>query len=302
MDYIIGVDGGGSKTEAAAYRVTDGKFLNRVKTGFSNPVNDKETALNNLNDAIEVITSKLKDGHLCGIYLGIAGCEVGDNAQSIRESIQRKFNIVPVVMNDAELALKAMLKGKDGILVICGTGSAAFGINKGRSERCGGWGYLLGDEGSGYSIAIRAIKRMIYEQEHGIRESDLTRKILQELGLASVNDITDFVYSSTKNRIASLSKTVSKLAENGDEVSRNILIKEGEAIARTTELLYKKLQFESVSIALVGGVIRKSIIVRNSFEDYLRKNINIDDIIDDDISPTEGALYVSITNKDICES
>lgn len=292
MKYVIGVDGGGTKTEASAYD-SDGKAMITSVKGFANLLNNKEIALDNIVNSIKEIIDRFGTSELSGVYLGIAGSEVGENAKIISEKIKNQLKIDAVVMNDAEIALKAMLKGKDGILTIAGTGSIAFGINKNITSRCGGWGNLLGDEGGGYCISIDAIKRMIFEEEHSIAQSELTRKIMDKLEINSVDEITNFVYSSTKDEIASLASIVADLGEAGDEIASEILINEGVELAKTVENLYKKLKFESCSIALVGGVIRKAKVVRKAFEDYLRENIVIENIVDEDISPTIGAYYIN---------
>lgn len=292
MNYVIGIDGGGTKTEASAYDQNGKIMLTSIK-GFANLLNDKEIALNNIVDSIKDIVSKLGYEGLNGVYLGIAGAEVGENAKIISDRIINELRIDSVVMNDAELALKAMLKGKNGILTIAGTGSVVFGNNNNVTSRCGGWGNLLGDEGSGYRISIDAIKRMIFEEENSIEQSQLTKNIMEKLGIDSVQQITEFVYSSTKDVIASLTPIVADLSEGGDEIASKILIYEATELGKTVENVYKKLKFQSCSIALVGGVIKKTKIFRKAFEDYLRENIVIEDIIDKEISPTIGAYYIS---------
>jgi len=292
MKYVIGVDGGGTKTEASAYD-SDGKAMITSVKGFANLLNNKEIALDNIVSAIREIIDRFGTNDLSGVYLGIAGSEVGENAKIISDKIKNELKIDSIVMNDSEIALKAMLKGNDGILTIAGTGSVAFGINKNITSKCGGWGNLLGDEGSGYSIAIDSIKRMILEEEHSIPQSELTKNIMIKLGIKSVDEITNFVYSSTKDEIASLTPIVARLGEVGDKIACEILINEGVELAKTVESVYKKLKFESCSIALVGGVIREAKVVRKAFEDYLRENIVIENIVDEDISPTIGAYYIN---------
>lgn len=292
MKYVIGVDGGGTKTEAVAYN-SDGEVVARAIKGFGNLLNNQEEALNNIVNSIKEITDSLKIENLEGLYLGIAGSEVGENAKIIKEKIKATLDIDSTVMNDAEIALKAMLKGNDGILTIAGTGSIAFGIHNELTARCGGWGNLLGDEGSGYKIAIDAIKNMIYEEEHSLPKSELTKQIMKKLEITSVDSITEFVYSSTKDDIASLTPIVARLGEAGDEVATNILESEGIELAKTVECVYKKLNFKSCSIALVGGVLLKAKVVRNAFEKYLRENIVIDKIVDGEVSPTMGAYYIN---------
>ncbi|GEA29554.1 MULTISPECIES: N-acetylglucosamine kinase [Clostridium] len=297
MKYIIGVDGGGTKTEAVAYDFQGNIIVTSVK-GFANLLNNREKALNNIVDSIREIIDVLKEDELVDLYLGIAGSEVGDNAKIIKDIIKNELKTDCVLMNDAEIALKAMLRGNDGILTIAGTGSIAFGVKNNSSVRCGGWGNLLGDEGSGYKIAIDAIKRMIFEEENSLLKSELTTRIMKRLGAKSIGEVVNFVYSSTKDEIASLAEIVSILGEEGNKIAEEILVNEGADLAKTVINVYRKLKFESCSIALVGGVIRKAKILRKSFEKYLRENIVIEDIVDDEISPTMGAYYINKAKRE----
>ncbi|MBC2399233.1 N-acetylglucosamine kinase [Clostridium tetanomorphum] len=291
MKYVIGVDGGGTKTEAVAYDLNGGKVASSLK-GFGNLVNGKEEALENIIESIEELINDLGKENFEGLYLGVAGSEVGDNAKLIESEIKDKLLLDSVVMNDGELALRSTLKGDDGILTIAGTGSIAFGINKDKYARCGGWGHLLGDEGSGYKIAIEAIKRMIYEEDNSLEKSVLSKAIMEKLKISSVSQITDFVYSSTKDDISSLTPIVSKLGEEGDKIAKEILLEEGIALAKSTENVYKKLKFDGCSIGLVGGVIKKSIIVRQAFEEYLKEHIGVNAFVDEEVSPAKGAYYI----------
>ena len=134
---------------------------------------------------------------------------------------------------------------------------------------------------------------MILEDETCIPQSELTKKIMNKLKIKAVDEITSFVYASTKDEIASLGEIVARLGEEGDEIAREILITEGIELAKTVVNVYKKLKFDTCSIALVGSVIRKAKVVRTAFEDYLRENIVVEDIVDEDISPTIGAYYIN---------
>lgn len=295
MHYIIGVDGGGTKTEAVAYDL-DGNVLKTSLKGFANLLNNKEEALNNIHDSIKELVDEYGQENLKGLYLGIAGSEASDNEQLIKE-VADKFFKDSVVMNDGELALRAMLKGEDGILTIAGTGSISFGVNKDKRLRCGGWGHLLGDEGSAYKISIDAIKHMIFVKENRLPKSEFIEAIMNEIGIDSEDDVIGFVYSSTKDEVAKVAPVVSKFAENGDRVAIEIMEKEGLALAKTTENTFKGLGFESCSIGLVGGVIRKSKIVREVFEGYLLKNINVVEFVESQVSAAKGAYYIYKKNN-----
>ncbi|GFZ31360.1 ATPase [Clostridium zeae] len=291
MKYVIGVDGGGTKTEAVAFDMQGNIIKSSIK-GFGNLLNDKEQALNNIEASIKDITDAFGTEDLAYIYLGLAGSEFGNNAKLVEEVLEISFKVPCEVMNDGELALKALLKGEDGILTIAGTGSICFGINNKISERAGGWGNLLGDEGSAYKIAIEALKLIIIERDYKLPFSDLSLSILNYLNINEAEQIVEFVYSKTKDEIASLAAVVSEEAEKGNEAARNILITEGISLAKTTECVYKKLNFDSCSIGLVGGAIRKSKILRNSFEEYLKQRLNLISFIDEDMSPAKGAYYI----------
>ena len=296
MNYVIGVDGGGTKTEAVAYSL-EGQVLDTTLTGFGNLVNGREEALKNITDSIEGIVNKLGKEGLKGLYLGIAGSEVGDHAEAIRNEIKEKIGFDSLVMNDGDLALKALLKGEDGILVIAGTGSIAFGINGDKEKRCGGWGHLLGDEGSAYKISIEAFKKMIREEDFGLERSELSKDILKGLNIKEVSNIIDFIYSSTKDEIAQMAGLVSKHAENGDEEAKAILVNEGIEIAKAAERVFKYLDFQSCSIGLVGGVLRKSKILREAFEEYLNNNIKVNSFVDEEVSAAKGAYYIYKKNN-----
>ena len=291
MEYVIGVDGGGTKTESVAYDL-EGNILGTSLTGFGNLVNDKVQALSNVVSGVEELLNEFGRDGLKGLYLGLAGSEVGENAKIVYDEIKSRFEIESVVMNDGDLALKSLLKGEDGILVIAGTGSTSFGVNGDKQARCGGWGQLLGDEGSAYKISIEAYKQMIHENDFGLELSNLSKDILSKLGVNEVNDIVGIIYSSTKDEIANIASLVSISAEEGNEVAIDILKSEAISIAKAAERIFKKLEFEKCSIGLVGSVIKKSVILRDTFENYLKENINVIGFIDIEVSPAKGAYYL----------
>lgn len=298
MQYIIGIDGGGTKTEAVAYSL-DGTELSNCITGFGNMVAGRDEAVENIIASLKGCTSMLKKDDLCGIYLGIAGAEAGDNELLLKETIKGLFGTKIEVMNDGELALRAMLKGEDGILTVAGTGSIAFGINGEMRERCGGYGHILGDEGSGYKISVEAFKRITVEDDYNLPLSRLSKEILDELGLKGIHDLLGYVYSSSKKEIASIAPIVSRLAEDSEENAVRILKEQGRKLAETTFTVFKKLKFDDgCNIAVKGSVIQKARVLRKSYEDYLRSRIEDLAIFDEDVSSTKGAFYIYNKNNE----
>ncbi len=298
MEYIIGIDGGGTKTETVAFNLK-GEEIKRVYTGFSNLVMGQQEALKNIIDPIKECIKELGREGLEGIYLGLAGVEVGKNKDIVKNEIERYFQITPEVKNDSQLALKALLRGKDGILVVAGTGSIAYGINKGKEEGCGGWGHLLGDEGSAYGVAIEAIKRLTYEADCGLERSNLAENIYNVLKVKDINDVIGFVYGNGKNEIAALTPVVNKLAQDGDKMAIEILEVQGQKLGETTYRLCKKLGYETrVNIGLVGSTIKKCEILKAAFIRYIGKKMQQVTIIDEDISMAKGAYYMHVISRE----
>lgn len=296
MNYIIGVDGGGTKTEAAAYSLED-KELCKGYSGFGNLILDWNQAVSNIIDSIEKcirsINHKGEQGKCLCIYLGLAGIEANHNKERIEKVLKEKFLCEVQALNDADIAHAAMLKGEDGIMTISGTGSISYGLYKGQKSRTGGWGHILGDEGSGYFIALQAFKRMILEEDSVLAKSELTKAIMSKLNINKVNDIKGFIYSASKGEIAGYAPIVVKLAEASEINSINILKRAGKDLAIMTEKLYKKLGIKQpINIGIKGSILTEVDIVREEFISYLQMNLKGITIIKEDISSTKGACYL----------
>jgi len=296
MKYIIGVDGGGTKTEAVAYSLED-KELGKGRSGFGNLLLDPNKALNNIMEAIEKCKNSIEgQGEKCEclcIYLGLAGIEAGDNIEKVESLLKEKFNCRVKASNDADIAHAALLRGEDGIMTISGTGSISYGLYKGKKARAGGWGHILGDEGSGYFIALEAFKRMTFEEDSALTLSQLTKAIMSKLNINKVNDIKEFIYCATKGDIAAYAPVVVELAKASEVNSVHILKLAGSELAIMTERLHKKLGInEPINIGIKGSILTEVKIVREEFKSHLEKNLVGVSLIAEDISPTKGACYL----------
>ena len=305
LDYIIGVDGGGTKTEAVAYDLEDEVLASSI-SGFGNIILQFDHAMDNIIKAIDQCMYKLdserRNCQCVFIFLGLAGIASAHNINLVEEKLFNKYKIPVKVTTDAHIAHGALLKGEDGILTISGTGSISYGVCGGNIERTGGWGHLLGDEGSGYYIAIEAFKSIVYEEDHKLPKSKFTEAILDRLGVKEPNDIKTFIYSSSKGDIASLVPVIVEKANQGDEKAINILKDAGKALALNTILLCRNLSMESqVKVGIKGSILTKINFVREEFQKELEEKLEGVTIIDDNVSPTKGAYYLAkklIEDKD----
>ncbi|QWU45172.1 BadF/BadG/BcrA/BcrD ATPase family protein [Bacillus sp. NP247] len=254
MRYMIGVDGGGTKTESIAFD-RDGNELARGTGGFGNILIDYEKALSHIMEVIDQCQKSVVNGQCVCICLGLAGIS-GANINELTLRLKKKYGTQIEVFNDAIIAHAAALKGKDGILTIGGTGAICIGKKGEEYEYSGGWGHILGDEGSGYWIALQALKKMALQFDQGVRLCPLSLNIQNQFQLLTPSHIKSLVYTSSKDKVAAIAPLIIQEARNGNDDAHEIMMQAGKELARITVNVYHKTQFElSTSISVSGSIL-----------------------------------------------
>lgn len=256
--YYLGIDGGGTKTE---FILADkqGVILNDIILGTCNP-NDIgiEAALKVLEQGILEVCAGI-DKSSISVFAGIAGLSVGDNGRHI-DALLQKYHFGAIAKgSDAQNAVAAALGREDGIAVIMGTGSIAYAQVEGLHKRVGGYGYLFGDEGSGFAIGRDGIAAALADED-GSGEATMLRELVRaKCGGESVwEHISDF-YKGGKRLIASYGPLVFEAFGQGDTVAASILKKNMHAVAALIEGAAKHLpEKKEITVVLCGGVTRKS--------------------------------------------
>jgi N-acetylglucosamine kinase-like BadF-type ATPase len=295
MQYIIGIDAGGTKTTATAYSL-EGEALQEEVTGFGNVTVDFEKGMANIQQAIDKIVEKQGPDYEL-ICLGCAGIETGDKKAQANEHLKSVYGDKIYVTNDAMLALYAALKGEDGALVIAGTGSIGYLKQGDEVKRFGGWGHLINDDGSGYSIVMKAIRYICYSFDTNNSETLLKKCVFEQLGITELRELVNFVYQSEKGKVAALMPAITKAADMGDFQAQSILCWAGERLAYLAIGLAKQYHVRKLKIAVSGSVIRKIDAVRQSFFDTLNSELSGYRIFDQDFNPTLGAYYIYQNRK-----
>lgn len=298
MGYVIGVDAGGTKTTASAYDNVTGYELGTVVGGFGNVTVDYVQGMRNIVSAIDELIAKMEGKKPYFICLGSAGIETGDKKQKAHDLLVQKYGDIVFVTNDAMLGLYSALEGNDGVLVIAGTGSIGY-LKKGKElHRFGGWGHLINDDGSGYSIALKAIRKITYSFDTRNPETPLKKAVFSELKIDSLRELIDFTYRSDKGEIAALTPVVSKLAEEGDEEAKEILEWAGESLSVLCTGLCSQYDIGRPKIALSGSVIKKIPIVKETFIKKIGGKIADFEIYDGDFNPAKAAYYIYKGNNE----
>ena len=180
MQYYIGIDGGGTKTEFLLADERE-RVLARVLKGGSNPNDigiEKTCAV--LKEGIEEIAGDIPKTDL-HIFAGISGAGVGENAERLSELLKQDYPSAKVT-SDLMNAIEICLGNKDGLAVICGTGISCSIVQGGIYKTVGGYGYLFEDGGSGYAYGRDALKAVLrYEDGFGA-QTVLTKRVHEKLG------------------------------------------------------------------------------------------------------------------------
>jgi N-acetylglucosamine kinase-like BadF-type ATPase len=212
----------------------NGKLICEATGGSSNLCsNPKETVLQNLLSLIwqanENCGQMLKAEAIC---LGTAGIQAENSVSILTDGLRTASGCNNItVLGDMEIPLAANAAGEDAAVLISGTGSICFAKNSnGASARCGGWGHMIGDEGSGYWIAAEAMRAVTRAHDLRSESTALTGLLFEKMGCATISDMTAKVYSSEfgKTQMASLAYLVDTADALGDPVAADILNRAAE--------------------------------------------------------------------------
>ncbi|HDP99843.1 MAG TPA: hypothetical protein ENN22_11760 [bacterium] len=302
--FVIGADGGGTKTELVLVDVT-GNLVSKTRVASTN-----YQAMGGQKVRQELLTgigrllkkSNIPASKIDHLFFGLAGA----GRKRDQEEVRALFNDTEykgkiTVESDAIIALEGAFATEPGIIIISGTGAICFGKNEeGRVVRSGGWGYLLGDEGSGYSIGRSAIVAALQDFDGRGEKTELRQRITQNFNLNSIDEIIPLVYQNKIDRvkIANLAPLVFELAQRGDAKSEEIVRNTGRDLGLLAKAVAQKLNFagEEIKVALIGSVfIQKETLVNNISKELYEISWNIS-INDPMFQPAYGAALMAMKN------
>ena len=259
---VLGVDGGGTKTQAI---ITDeeGQTLG---TGLAGPSNPLRVGVSNAASAVREAVDRacasadVRRTDIASAEIGLAGVRRADLKEVMADALRRGLGISPLaVVTDADIALYGATGGKLGLVLIAGTGSICCGKNARRKHVCaGGWGPLAGDEGSGSWIARRALQAVAQATDGRGAATNLDDAACRYFNVATPDDLLLAIYapSMTNERIAGFTRYVIEVAAARDAVAGAIIADAGRELAAVACTVIRKLRMEreSFQVAYVGGV------------------------------------------------
>ena len=307
MKLFLGIDGGGTRTRAVLVD-ENGRFQG---CGLAGPSNYDDigiaAAQNNIKTAVTAAFHRTNTPvQTCAaVFLGLAGI-VSDDDRAIIRTIASNLTLAPSefvgVDHDIRIALAGGLSGRPGIALIAGTGSACYGRNAaGRSWRAGGWGQLIGDEGSSYWLGVQAMRAAVFAFDGRGPQTELESVILNHLHLPDLNDIMHHLYNvgMSRSEIASLAPLVVSTAEAGDEVANALLDQAAHDLAVSVTAVAAKLNLQEQSeLVLIGGLLTNTTAVRHRLQKELSKRLPSCHLTQSELPPVLGACLLALISQD----
>jgi N-acetylglucosamine kinase-like BadF-type ATPase len=268
----LGIDGGGTKTNFVLADAK-GNVQSSVCLGTSNPSDvGIENALDVLRAGIIEVCGNVPKRNI-SVFAGIAGGSTDGIYEQISAFLARFGFASAKNGSDAMNAISASLGDADGVAVIMGTGSVTFAQANGKTHRVGGYGYLLGDAGSGFSLGREAILAALCFEDGSGEETALYEAVRKKCGTARVLDSLGKFYSGGKREIAQYAPLVLRAYENGDRVAKRILLDDLERVAQSIYGASKHLPNtkEPIRVVLCGGLCTKDDIICRVLGEILSK-------------------------------
>ena len=298
MSYFLAIDVGGTKTDYALADET--RVLARARAGSIKRMRvDAHTAANNLDEALRELTTQsgIDSRTIVRTCVGTAGETVPLVTDWLKQEIPARVGGELLVVGDVDIALDAAFPGEPGVIVIAGTGSNVAGRTvRGEVLTAGGWGPVLGDQGSGHRIGLEALRALCLALDSG-SSSDLLRAVLDFWKLNSIPDLVAFANASPVPDFSQLVMIVVECAEGGDRVAQTVLDRQGRELAQVVCLLLRRMQERidgkplAIEIAFAGSIMDQVQRVRHALLNEVYQHYPNVTAADGVVDPLNGALW-----------
>lgn len=312
MGYIIGFDGGGTKTRVILGD-TNGKILaDVIGEGSNHQSYETEHVFNVLNKLYkEVLTiANLNETQIDLVYLGLSGADLPSDFEKLNKICKRVFsNTKFKVVNDAWIIMRSGLKHSWGAVCICGTGTNAAAMNKNDNRAIlRALGFTLGIYGGGLDIAREGLHYAFRADESTNKETVLQMKLPKLFGVNSMDDIVDLFYPKNvvdRKTFGQVTKIVFESANEGDEVCQDILVKVGDYLGKQTAGVIKQVKMEQEEVPVViGGTVFSGVnpLLIDQFRTSLHRSVPKAYIIKPNFAPVYGAYLGGLDELGVAQT
>lgn len=301
MTHLIGIDGGGSSIRVAVFTPQ----LERLAQFSGETVNPsiigRDESARRIQAAIVAVLQEtgLTTRDISAVGAGIAGAANTHSQDWLQDVLQTALPHSRItISSDYEIALVGAHGKREGLLVLAGTGSLAYGINpQGVTALAGAWGYLIGDEGSGYWLGAQGIRAAVRAADGRAAPTLLTGRILSALNLTQPLEIIPWLYRSESPRmrdVAALAPLVLATAADSDPTAQAIVSEAAEELALAAQAVTTRLDFPAAPVAFAGSLLSQS----NPLSDALCQHLNLPAIPPTQYDAVTGAAVLALTQRE----
>ncbi len=296
--YLLGVDGGATKTLAAVLDLEQ----HAIHLAHAGPSNEdavgSRAAVAALVDVAEEAMERagVAATGLAAAVLAVAGTDTDAIVRQVRAVRGEDW----IVVNDVVGAWAAATGAQPGIGAISGTGSNVLGVGPdGRAWRVGGWGHLLGDEGSGYWLGVESIRAALHERDGSGPHTALSEAVVEFFGVPTVEAVASLVYSKplSKSEIAAFTVQTCGLAEQGDAVACELYRRGAEQLAEQVAVVARETglaQVSSFPLGLIGSVFKAGPLFVEPLAAAVRESAPGAQVAVVEMAPVGGSLLLAL--------
>lgn len=298
--YWIGIDGGGTAT---VVEIADeqGQCIDRMKSGSINyNGNSSEMVEQTLRELFDRLKEKgyLRDCE--SMCIGAAGISNEEACRRLKEQVAKNgYQGSLHLTGDHETALYGALGQAEGVILIAGTGSICYARNAdGTSWRTGGYGHLIGDEGSAYAIAIAMLRSIFYAQDGRGGETVLRTLVLKQLGIEDTQGIIRFLYDKERNKreVAALAVLLEQALQQQDQTALCIAERAAEDLCA---LAAPAVEFRGKEgfLAAAGSILVKNETIYRTFCDRIHSRYPKITVIHPRQDAAHGAVLIAMEHS-----
>lgn len=303
MEYLLGMDGGGTATKVS---IADGSGQ-VIARRTSGPLNINGQTPEQFQATLAEILQWLNDSGFqtedCGgIGIGAAGISNPRARQLLTQAFAARGYHAPVfTYSDGETALAAAFPECRGMILIAGTGSICLGRKEtGEMVRAGGYGHLVDDGGSAYGIAIGILSAVVRAEDGRAAPTVLRRLVFEKLGIGSLEELIGYLYapSRSKKEIASLAVLLEQAAAVEDSAALEIERKSAGELGTLVRTVMDRLRSEN-NIALAGSVLLKNQSIRRMVCSNILEHRRDANIVQSGQEASDGAIRLLQREKQL---
>jgi len=283
--HVVVIDGGGTKSLLHVYNAS-GEVVYTLLGPFVNLSVDPVASIDHIESLLEQTEQVIPASTWEFLVVAVTGHSDEFSFDDVQAKFSQQFNVTTQVMRDIDLAKYACMQ-QAGVIAIAGTGSIGLIEVNNEVITVGGWGHILGDEGSAYQLGLSALKELVLRVDQGVPLTTIDQVLLTHLQVTDVNSIKDVVYLQPKHQVASLAMVLGNHSTN-PHVAK-LITDQAHAFADRIRVLISRVPLPTkLFVHVIGGMFNHIPLYRESFERALKETFDHLEMIDHPEAVTIG--------------